>query len=704
MDIFKKTRKDELEFDKFIDKIDMVYDNLKEFEKEIDIFDISSIKKSFIAKTEDFFREDRKLNIGVIGRVKAGKSSFLNAMLFDGKPILPSAVTPKTATLIRIEYDEDNKVEVEYYSVNEWKEIEKNAMVQSDLKEFQVAREIVKLVKERALDPFEFVGKDKAIITYGSYDDLMQSINDYTGENGRYTPLVKSVCVYIDKEELEGISIVDTPGLYDPVVSRVDKTKQFMELCDVVFFLSKSTTFLDRNDIDLLASQLPKKGVKKLVLVCSRFDDGIRDMIWKSGNLNEAITETKQKLLEYTDSAFNNYKRTNYYINSEMLNQCKIPVFVSAMANNMAKKSVSEYNEKELKVYNDLNVNGEVTADILKEIGNFDEINAIFETVIEDKEEMLEEKAASFIPTAQEELIDKLRRIESLAEKRIAQLHNYDREKLLEQKKQITLQINKMKSSIEEVFNETCNKIEDNKIDAIREIRVYNREYLQVSEKEGVETHYEIRKVSTTSWFKPWTWGTSTREIYSYDEKYKYIDMYDAIDNIRNYVRDGVECISKIFNRSLDVALLKYKLINIVIENLDVANDKHDAEYYKLLVEKTLQNIKIPAIVFSTASFENTITSQFSGEVKGNSMKANLRAKLSEAIYGVGEEMCKRLEDEITKFRSNMDVAKEEFIDTLLKEINEELNTVIEQFENKENEIENYNLLIARIRRLDMED
>ncbi|MBR6696769.1 MAG: dynamin family protein [Lachnospiraceae bacterium] len=704
MDIFKKTRKDELEFDKFIDKLDMVYNNLREFEKEIDIFDISSIKKSFIAKTDDFFREDRKLNIGIIGRVKAGKSSFLNAMLFDGKPILPAAVTPKTATLIRIEYDEENKIEVEYYSVNEWKEIEKNAMVQSELKEFQVAREIVKLVKERALDPYEFVGKDKAVITYGNYDVLMQSINDYTGENGRYTPLVKSVSIYIDKEELEGISIVDTPGLYDPVVSRVDKTKQFMELCDVVFFLSKSTTFLDRNDIDLLASQLPKKGVKKLVLVCSRFDDGIRDTLWKTGSLLTSIEETKQKLMDYTESAFNNYKRTNYYINSEMLNQCKVPVFVSSMAHNMSLKAVSEYNEKEMKVYNDLNINGELTADLLKQIGNFDEINAIYETVLEDKEEMLEEKAASFIPTAQDELRDKLRRIESLAEKRIAQLHNYDREKLLEQKKQISLQINKMKSSIEEIFNETCNKIEDNKIDAIREIRVYNREYLQVSEKEGVETHYEIRKVSTTSWFKPWTWGTSTREIYSYDEKYKYIDMYDAIDNIRNYVRDGVDCISKIFNRSLDVALLKYKLINVVIENLDVSNDKHDAEYYKLLVEKTLQNIKIPAIVFSTTSFENSITSQFSGEVKGNSMKANLRAKLSEAIYGVGEEMCKRLEDEVVKFRDNMNGAKEEFINSLLKEVNSELNTVIAQFENKENEIERYNMLITKIRRLDMED
>ncbi|MDE5782487.1 MAG: hypothetical protein K2I03_13585, partial [Lachnospiraceae bacterium] len=65
MDIFNRTRDNEIEFGKFLDKVDNIYKNLKEFENEIDLFDIASIKKSFRAKTDDFFREDRKLNIGI---------------------------------------------------------------------------------------------------------------------------------------------------------------------------------------------------------------------------------------------------------------------------------------------------------------------------------------------------------------------------------------------------------------------------------------------------------------------------------------------------------------------------------------------------------------------------------------------------------------------------------------------------------------
>ena len=80
MEFYERTKEDEIEFSRFTEKVDNVYNNLREFEDEIDLFDISSIKKNFIAKTNDFFREDRKLNIGIIGRVKVGKSTFLKTL------------------------------------------------------------------------------------------------------------------------------------------------------------------------------------------------------------------------------------------------------------------------------------------------------------------------------------------------------------------------------------------------------------------------------------------------------------------------------------------------------------------------------------------------------------------------------------------------------------------------------------------------
>lgn len=704
MDIFKKTREDELEFDKFIDKVDNVYTVLKDFENEIDLFDISSIKKSFKLKTDDFFREDRKLNIGIIGRVKVGKSSFLNTLLFDGKSILPTAVTPKTAALTKIEYDYENRIEVEYFNMDEWKLIVAKSKSELDTNDYVGAKEIVSMLRERNLAPEEYILRERETIKYDSYEDLMKGLNEYVGEDGKFTPIVKSVSIFVDNEELEDISIVDTPGLYDPIISRVDKTKQFMEVCDVVFFLSKSTSFLDKNDIDLMASQLPKKGVKKVILVCSRFDDGLRDTLWSSPDLKTAIADTKQKLIAYADQAFTTYRNTNRFVNNEVIEQIKKPVFVSAMAEAMSKKKVDEYTKKEQKVYADLTAKNRVSAKDLRTIGNMDEIRELFKEVVSRKEELLEEKAKTFIPMAKDELNDKLSRIDKLAKKRIAQLTAYDREKLMEQKKQITMQINKMNANLEIVFNELIEKVEKHKQEAISEIRAYNREYLQVAEKEGIATHYEIRKESTTKWYLPWTWGTSTRVIYSYDEKYQYIDAYDAVENIRNFVEDGKECIELAFNKSLDIAMLKNRLLSIIVENLDALGDNFDSSYYRLLVEQTLQGIKIPTIEFSTTTFEEIITSEFNGEIKSNSMKSNFKKVLSDTIYDVREGICKKLEREVMRFEDVIQDLKINFAEKLLEDIHKELNVVIGNFEDKETQIERYGLLVATLSKINLND
>ena len=55
---------------------------------------------------EEIMTQNRDLKIGIVGQVKAGKSSFLNALIFDGKSILPKAATPMTAALTKIRYAE----------------------------------------------------------------------------------------------------------------------------------------------------------------------------------------------------------------------------------------------------------------------------------------------------------------------------------------------------------------------------------------------------------------------------------------------------------------------------------------------------------------------------------------------------------------------------------------------------------------------
>ncbi len=88
---------------------------------------ITEIENDFLTELQRIEADEQHLSIGIMGQVKAGKSSFLNALLFDGKPILPEAATPKTANLTRIAYGEHPHLTVHYYSPQEWQEIDNKA-------------------------------------------------------------------------------------------------------------------------------------------------------------------------------------------------------------------------------------------------------------------------------------------------------------------------------------------------------------------------------------------------------------------------------------------------------------------------------------------------------------------------------------------------------------------------------------------------
>lgn len=69
---------------------------------------------------EENVKNNSVLQIGIVGQVKAGKSSFLNSLFFDGENVLPRASTPMTAGLTVLEYGEEDVFTVEYYSQTEW--------------------------------------------------------------------------------------------------------------------------------------------------------------------------------------------------------------------------------------------------------------------------------------------------------------------------------------------------------------------------------------------------------------------------------------------------------------------------------------------------------------------------------------------------------------------------------------------------------
>ena len=540
---------DNKQFNVFVENTNGIIERLSAKAAKDDISTLEKLVANFKYKTEDFYRTERKLNIGVIGQVKAGKSSFLNTLLFNGKDILPKASTPKTATLTKMEYSDRNIISIEYYSVDEWEILKENAAVDLDDDVYTAAREIVGMVECNGVEPDAYLKKGHDEIEFDTYDNLIANLNNYVGEDGKFTPIVKAVTLYLNKEEFKGLSIVDTPGLNDPILSRTIRTKEFMEVCDVVFFLSQSGSFLDKSDWELLASQLPQKGVKKLVLVASKYDSGIRDILRvqdeddvfgcdenTADNIPAACKIIKKKLKKRARTKVEEVVKDLSAKDSsseliDVIRQCAEPVLVSALACNMVGKPETEYSAEERNVYAALkNFSKDMQSD-LKLLGNFDEINAIFADVIAEKEAILEQKAKSFVPTAKTELLASLQEFKEKTSKRVAVLEQNDRETLLEQKNFIEGQINNIRADIAVVFGELNAKLETERAEGVREIREAGKDYLDIKERTGSITRHG--SYTTGHWF----WKKT--HYYTYEEHYSYYLASDAFIFIRYYSYGG---------------------------------------------------------------------------------------------------------------------------------------------------------------------
>ncbi len=107
------------------------------------------IKTEELEKTlKEMQAEDRNLKVGIIGRVKAGKSSLLNALIFEGVEVLPKAATPMTASLTVLKYAQNLSAEVEFYSQKDILELENEH--ERYVREFnRIVEEEVKKQKEK---------------------------------------------------------------------------------------------------------------------------------------------------------------------------------------------------------------------------------------------------------------------------------------------------------------------------------------------------------------------------------------------------------------------------------------------------------------------------------------------------------------------------------------------------------------------------
>lgn len=686
------------QYQKYINTIDGMIDSLSIPLAEEVRLNAERYLSTFKMKIEDFYREGRKLNIGVIGQVKAGKSSFLNAMLFDGETILPKASTPKTATLTKMEYGETNSISIEFYTKEEWEIIEENAAIEIDDEIYNSARELIQMAQKKGLDVDRYLEKKEFKKQFDTYDNLVNELDEYVGENGYFTPIVKSVVLQMNKEELKTLSIVDTPGLNDPIVSRTIQTKEFMNVCDVVFFLSQTSSFLDMSDWVLLTSQLPQKGVKRLILVGSKYDSGVRDLLRKQRGTGRfgrarnivqdvptACSELKRKLTQRACEQIENYS-TNLLERGvskeliEVIKQCEQPIMFSYIAFNILKKSFVNLDGEESNCFEAIKQYSDNLERDFHLLCNIDQIRDAFDEVVKEKERIFEQKAKTFIPTAHQELKEILNIYHKKAIAHYQILVNNDKDSLLKQKQLIENQIGSIKADIAVLFGELNAKIETEKGKGMWELRQASSDCLDLKERTGTRTKEHSY---TTGW-----WIFKKTHYYTSEEHYSYCIASDAVDNLRRFSNESVNQIEKVFYDSLQLKDIKRRLLNVIVKNFDTGSEKYDAALFKVIVENAVNQIEFPVLSIDISGALDEIAVRFTGEIVSAKEKNDLSTALSKSTSRIFDELCNKFSSSISAFKHNLSKISEELEINLLTDINAEFDVLLKQYENKEKEIE----------------
>ncbi len=243
--------------------------------------DITNEEISNEIKATKNYLNNQKFSIGITGVMNAGKSTMLNALM--GREILGSAVVPETANLTIVKHNPTDNAKVFYWNSQEWDRIKKSAEQLESMRDF--VNETNKIFGD------ELKNYIKPVSRFDEVD--INDLSSYTSAeaSGKKCNLVKYVELGSKLDFLsDGIEIVDTPGLDDPVIQREEITKEYISQCDMMLHLMNVSQSATLKDVEFIIDALLYQNISKLLIVITRADTVSKEQ------LDEVIKYTKSSI------------------------------------------------------------------------------------------------------------------------------------------------------------------------------------------------------------------------------------------------------------------------------------------------------------------------------------------------------------------------------------------------------------------------
>lgn len=683
--------------------------------------------KEALQKIEE---ENRLLQIGIIGRVKAGKSSLLNAVLFDGKSILPKAATPMTAALTVISYGDTLSTEVELFTQSDINNIkEEHARYAHELKiltqknldeirkgieqkntdgvsilnedeqesrqkaENQAKRDLKsKIGLSSAYDQYNKIQAsginpatigDKKIIVAPTLADLSDQLIEYVGADGKYMPFTKSVHIKLPQENLKNIQIVDTPGVNDPVQSREERTRELLKFCDVVLIVSPSGQFLSREDMELMDRITSKEGIRELYVVASQVDLQLFGSVKSEngGDLHRAFKSITSDLADQLYLTLSTLKKSNPEVGTtydQLIEQSKTKVIHSSgmclsIKENFDSQAI--WDEGTKKAWENLtahypdyfsNTDKELSQSNLDLLANISSINSIIEEVKGKKYEILKRRKEDFVKAKMDSLINYKNELIEYINIQIESINSGDIDKLRAQQKNLNNIKEKVAIILDEEYYDLISELEINIKNKLTNIL---DGYFKIAKKSVNDAEgSKTEEYTVVIERRYWLNGSETRHREVATARTGAIRS--SLEELNSDIESKIDTDSKEFiynwKKSLYLQLIKTMRDNIDDDDLDPQQ-----------IQKVIRNV-LNSVIYPDISYGNNLPTSLSakGTLTGNDAE-NFLQNAQEYI----SKLRTRVRQDINSYLSSLIHALKAV--SLSESLFSRYNTMLEELENQ---------------------
>lgn len=631
--------------------------------------DFQSVTTTLETEIQRAQQDARKLSIGIVGAMKAGKSSFLNACIFGGKDVLPKAATPMTAALTRIRYSETPQATVHFYERKDWEKIEDNAQKyeeqlntkysnyckiydrsHADSTEGVCSKQVfertlfqqdVSEVLKSAKELTQMVGSNSAILEHlGDADvldgDIMAKLQDYVGARGRFTPIVNYVELEVNLPELEDLEIVDTPGLNDPIVSRSYATRQFLRACDVVILLSPCSQFMDANTVGLMANGLPDNGVRKVIVVGSKLDSGLLNEPKGSFAVasQHALNSYKGQFRNTMQQAMRNNPRRAGIL--EKISESDL-LFVSSTCSSMARKQKQHQplSPAENLVLQNLHSNfPDFDETLLSSIGGINKVLKTLEAVRQQKAEIIHGRNNTLLETAQINHLRALDKIQQELSSSRTTLKNSTSEQLLQRTEAIQQVMESSRGKLMYIFDGAAIGCKNKVNQLLPQLTLEQQNHQRLDVQTSSEEHHGVEGTGLFGLIK---------EHYSYTVTNNRVDVSEVVTNLEHHASTCQNTINQEFQYVFNREQLSHRIVEVVLDAFRKSDMEFDEDDIRLPLQNVLNELSSPEIRFDYTTYIDKVESQFPAGYAENDDIHKLKSLQTRLLNEIDQDMGQQL-------------------------------------------------------------